>query len=71
MTTKIESLTVCCAAQLIGFDIVRTYEELPAGFRINWEQAEEAGAFRDCHTIGDFKLAYLQHLIKRSFQRAA
>jgi len=50
------------AAQLIGFDLVSSYGELPVGFRINWEDANRAGWFSDCDKIGTFKRAYCAYI---------
>jgi len=46
------------AAQLIGLDLVSSYDELPVGFRLNWQDANRAGWFFGCDTIGGFKRAY-------------
>ena len=53
------------AAQLIGFDLVSSYGELPVGFRINWEDANRAGWFSDCDKIGTFKRAYCAYIAGR------
>jgi hypothetical protein len=45
-------------ALLIGLDLVKSYGELPAGFRMNWEDAEEAGRFERCETMGDLMREY-------------
>jgi hypothetical protein len=59
------------AAQLIGFDMVYYFDDLPAGFRFHWEQLEQAGAFRETKTIGDLVRVYCDHLAGRTEQQEA
>jgi len=40
-------------AQLIGFDLVPRFAELPVGFRLNWEDMEADVRYEDTLTYGE------------------
>lgn len=66
-----EPINVTTVAMLIGFDLVKTVEELPAGFRQNWNAAADAGYFTEAMTLGELRAAYCRYLARFDAERAA
>lgn len=66
---NIFTLTQACVALLLGFRVPHdTPLDNPAwketnGFRMNWDDAEAAGAFKSCSSVGDYLIAYCTSII--------
>lgn len=55
-------LTACAVAQLVGCDYASRFLDLPVGFRLRWNEAEAADAFKSCRSVGDYVIAYCDHI---------
>ena len=60
--TELLKIDAIYVAQLIGFDLVQDWDRLPAGFRINFTNAANAGAFEGAESIGEMKSAYCKFI---------
>jgi hypothetical protein len=49
-------------ATLLGFDYVKRFDDLPAGFRHHWLWAEERGLFKRAKTMKQMRQAYCRSL---------
>lgn len=54
--------TATTVALVLGFDLVKRFEDLPAGFRHSFEAAWKGGYFDAGKTIGDYRVAYARYL---------
>lgn len=59
------------AAQIMGFEHVENFDDLPPGFKMNWIDLADSGAFDNCEIIADYVKVYARYLLERMAEAKA